>query len=87
VATNITVKSPNGESAIYEVSLFDVIDIKKGDYVLVSERPELLGLEIIDDSLKINFPDGNSVVVKDIKITQQIHMDLWINYIPLPYLF
>jgi hypothetical protein len=66
VATNITVKSPNGESAIYEVSLFDVIDIKKGDYVLVSERPELLGLEIIDDSLKINFPDGNSVVVKDI---------------------
>ena len=66
MATNITVKSPNGENAIYEVSLFNVIDIKKGDYVLVSERPELLGLEIIDDSLKINFPDGNSVVVKDI---------------------
>ncbi len=66
MATSITVKSPNGESTIYEVSLFDVIDIKKGDYVLVPERPELLDLEIIDDSLKINFPDENSVVVKDI---------------------
>ncbi len=66
MATSITVKSPNGESTIYEVSLFDVIDIKKGDYVLVPERPELLDLEIIDDSLKINFPDRNSVVVKDI---------------------
>lgn len=66
MATNITVKSPNGESTIYDVSKNDIINVKKGDYVFVPEQSTSLDLQVVDGSLSIKFPDGNNVLVKNV---------------------
>ncbi|PLY09999.1 MAG: hypothetical protein C0626_06870, partial [Arcobacter sp.] len=66
MASQITVKSPNGESSSYQISETDLINVQKGDYVFVPELATSLNLEIVDGSLKITFPDGHNVVVQNI---------------------
>ncbi|WP_419764651.1 MAG: tandem-95 repeat protein [Arcobacter sp.] len=66
MASQITIKSPNGENKSYEISETDLINVQKGDYVFVPELATSLSLEIVDGSLKITFPDGHNVVVQNI---------------------
>ena len=66
MATQITVKSPNGDNALYDVSTTDLINVQKGDYVFVPELATSLKMQIIDGSLSMTFSDGKKVLIQNI---------------------
>jgi hypothetical protein len=62
----IKIKSSNGQITNHDITYIETITLQKGDYIYISESRKFLKLELMENSLEIEFPNKEKVVLDSV---------------------